>query len=730
MSSYFEGRRRWRAKEPKKERTAQGRISAMSAGLRALVILMFGILVIQLVHLQVIKGAEYKEQAQINALREVPIPANRGLIYDRNGQLLVQNAARFSATIIPGDLPDDGEAAIYRTISEVIGVPAADIEKEVNDGLEERGEFTPVLIKNDLERETALKLMELEPHLPGMHVQVEPARTYLSGDLLSHILGYIGPISQEEYDDLSGDGYLLTDYLGKSGVELTYEDVLRGKPGKKLIEVDALGRELNVLSERRPIDGTNLVLTIDLDLQSAVTDILREYTDDGEDAAAAVIDVHTGELLSMVSLPTFDNNIFSGPLSQDDLTALLNAPGKPLVNHAISERYPPGSTFKTIVGSAALQEGVATPSTTIVSRGYINVENEFDPNVVYVYKDWAPLGALDFYGGIAMSSNVYFYYMSGGKADEGFRGLGEEKVAEYARAFGLGSVTGIDIPGESDGLVPDADWKEQNIGEPWTIGDTYNFGIGQGYVAATPIQMLRAITSIANGGTLVTPHVVKEYEDSLGNTLQTVETGTSTIPVDPANLQVVRDAMHQSVTAGVARNAAVAGVDIAGKTGTAEYGTIRADGTYTTHSWFVGFAPYDDPQIAVVVFTEKGTGSTAASPIAARIFDYYFNGGGPLNNPGSPLPTTEPEPEPTDNGEPPAATEAPTIAPEPTAATEPTTPPATEPTPTAIPEPTEAPTEIPTEPPPQETDPPPTEAPTDAGAAAPAALRWWPGVGP
>jgi penicillin-binding protein 2 len=418
------------------------------------------------------------------------------------------------------------------------------------------------------------------------------------------------------------------------------------------------------------------------------------------------MDVKTGELLAMVSLPTFDNNVFSGPISDDALTALVESPGKPLVNHAISERYPPGSTFKTIVGSAALQEGIAYPGTTIVSHGYINVENEFDPNVVYVYKDWAPLGALDFYGGLAMSSNVYFYHLAGGVADEGFVGLGEERVAEYARAFGLGTPAGIDIPGESEGLVPDAEWKEQTLGEPWTIGDTYNFGIGQGYVAATPLQMLRAITAIANGGTLVTPHVVRAYQDSLGNTLEALSGATSTVPVDDANLQVVRTGMRQSVTSGVARNAAVSGIAVAGKTGTAEFGTQRPDGTYETHGWFAGFAPAEDPQIAVVVFVQRGSGGNDASPAAARIFDFFFRGGGPIYDPDAPVPT--PQPEPTGVlGE----TVTPAAEPASPAAGEPTTAPEPQPTegPTAAP--TEAPTLPPTEPPPE------TAPPTEAAAA-------------
>ncbi len=702
--SYFEGRRRWRSREAKKERTSSGRSASMTAVMRGLVILLFGILVIQLINLQVIKGEEYREQAEINALREIPIPANRGLVYDRNGTLLVQNAARFSATIIPGDLPDRGEATAYRMISNVVGVPVSEIEAKVAEGIENQGEFSPAVIKGDLDREVALTLIELEPHVPGLHVQVEPSRDYLTGDLLSHILGYTGPISAEEYAVLGADGYLYQDYLGKSGVELAYEDVLRGKSGKKLVEVDAAGRELRVISERRPIDGTNLVLTIDIELQAAVQDILAEYSADSDNAAAAVIDVKTGELLSMVSLPTFDNNLFTRQVSEDALAELIESPGKPLVNHVISDRYPPGSTFKTIVGSAALQEGVASTGTTIVSRGYINVENEFDPNVIYVYRDWAPLGVLDFYDGIAMSSNVYFYYLAGGFSDEGFRGLGADKVAEYARAFGLGSPTGIDIAGESDGLVPDPDWKQSTLGETWTIGDTYNFGIGQGYLAATPIQMLRAITAIANGGTLVTPHLVTKYLDSLGNTLETLTSAATTVPVDAANLQIVGEGMRQSVTSGVARNAAVAGVTVAGKTGTAEFGAIRDDGTYETHGWFAGYAPAEDPEIAVVVFVQRGSGGSDASPAAARIFDYYFSGGGPIYGPGNVIPVPGPDPAdvPEDTATPDATAAPATDIPEPTAtpAGEPTASPAGEPTASPVPEPTDPPTETPGQPPP------------------------------
>ncbi len=626
---YFGERRRWRGDDKKPDRKRGGPDAsgpAMFALLRALVILMFGILTIQLVNLQVIQGDEYQQRAEINALREAPVPAARGLIYDRNGRPLVQNSARFSAAIVPGDLPDRGETGIYRLLSGVINMPVEEIEKKVAEGITRQGPYSPAVIKEDLDRDTALVLMELEPHAPGLKLIVEPARHYLTGSLLSHVLGYVGPISAEEYAELKREGYLYQDFIGKTGAEYTYESFLRGQPGKKLIEVDAAGRELKLISERRPVDGANLVLSIDLDLQTKVAEILQQYAVNSENASAAVMDVHTGEILAMVSLPTFDNNVFSGPLTDQDLAALIDAPGKPLVNHAIAERYAPGSTFKTIVGSGALQEGVASPWTTITSRGYITVENEFDPNVVYVYPDWSALGALDFYGGLAMSSNVYFYYLAGGKADEGFKGLGEEKVAEYAHGFGFGAPTGIDLPGESPGLVPDAAWKEETFGEPWVLGDTYNFGIGQGYVAATPLQVLTSVTAMANGGQLVTPHVVREMQDSHGNVLKTVEPAPrGAVPVSGENLATVRAGMRQSVTDGVAKAAAIAGVAVAGKTGTAEFGEELENGKHATHGWFVGFAPYDDPQIAIVVFVQRGSGGADASPAASKIFDYYFN---------------------------------------------------------------------------------------------------------
>ncbi|MCH7522796.1 MAG: hypothetical protein IH920_03360, partial [Chloroflexi bacterium] len=307
MDPYLRPDRRERARQRDK-REPPGRNHPLFTALRVLVILLFGILIVQLVRLQVIDSDDYARLAEINALREVQIPAARGLILDQDGRPLVRNAARYSAAILPGDLPDRGEVGVYRQMERVTGVPLDEIERMVLAGIETNGPYNPVVIKPDIDEETALTLRELEPATPGLKLLVEPTREYLASPYLSHVLGYVGPISQDEYEELRDQGYLFQDYTGKSGVEFTYESLLRGQPGKKLIEVDALGRELKVISERRPLDGSNLVLTIDLDLQKMVQETLQEFTAEGDNAAAIVMDVDSGDILAMVSLPGFGNN--------------------------------------------------------------------------------------------------------------------------------------------------------------------------------------------------------------------------------------------------------------------------------------------------------------------------------------------------------------------------------------------------------------------------------------
>jgi penicillin-binding protein 2 len=618
------GNQRWRSE--KSRRAERLFLSGQNLLLlQALIVVLFGILTVQLVRMQVFEADEYQQRAENNRLRELQVLPLRGLIYDRNGEPLVQNVANYTAVITPADLPDGHEDEVFAQLGKVLNMPAQEIAAKVRQ--EDGNPYEKVVIKDELDRDTALVLKELTPNLPGVELQVEARRRYPSGDLTSDILGYVGSISEEEYASLQPRGYILNDQVGKTGVEADYESVLRGKPGKELAEVDASGRQLDVLDAQAAQPGQSVFLTIDLNLQREVTDALHEYMGSSDNATAVVMDVHSGEILSMVSLPTYDNNLFSSTISQQELDDLLNQPGKPLINHSIAEMYAPGSTFKTITGLAALQEGVATTSTVITSKGYITVQNEYDPNVVYYFRDWAALGPLDFYRGVAMSSDVYFYYLSGGKADEGFTGLGEDRLARYARAFGLGEPTGVDLPGESAGLVPDAAWKEREFGEAWYVGDTYSFGIGQGYLAVTPLQLLNEVAAIANGGNLLRPRLIKEIQDDHGNTVATFGPEVRRqLPVNPDYLAVMREAMRQSVDYGVASNAKVAGVTVAGKTGSAEFGEQHADGSYDTHAWFVGFAPFENPQIAVVVFFDRASAaSQSAAPAAARILDYYFH---------------------------------------------------------------------------------------------------------
>jgi penicillin-binding protein 2 len=625
----FQRQRRWRSRRREVPNEAQA-LQSRFFYLRLLVLALFAVLTLQLVRMQILQGEAYSQRAETNRLRILPVVPSRGLIYDRFGTPLVENVPSFSAGVIPADLPREEQEQVLAELERLLQVSTPEMAKEIETRRNSDDPFSPLILKRDLSEETAFTLREMQSRLPGVEVLVEPVRHYLTGPLMAHILGYVGPVDRSEYPDLRSKGYQLDDRVGKSGVELTYESVLRGAVGRKQVEIDAFGREIRTLSSTLARPGLSLVLTIDLDLQQKVTEILQQAMANGSrNAGAVVLDIRTGEVLALVSLPAFDNNVFSNTLTEEELQALLDNPGRPLLNHTISEMYPPGSIFKQVTGVAALQEGVATPSTTITSRGYITVPNQYDPSIRYVFRDWAALGALNFYGGVAMSSDVYFYYLAGGYYEGGrevFHGLEVETLARYARAFGLGAPTGIDLPGESAGLVPDPAWKERTLHEPWVIGDTYNMGIGQGYVATTPLQMVLVTAAIANGGDVLAPRVIKDIVDAEGNVVAPFQrTVRRLLPVDPSHFSVFREAMRQAVSWGTAKDASVSGIQVAGKTGTAEFGEPLPGNKYETHAWFTGFAPFDDPQVAVVVFLEKGSGARNAAPAAARILNYYFH---------------------------------------------------------------------------------------------------------
>jgi penicillin-binding protein 2 len=631
---FLRRQRRWRTEKPRT--AAAGRTpDRRTSGLYVVIIIAISVLLLQLARLQIFAGSEYRLQADGNRLRVVQSAPARGAILDRSGRPLARNVPVYTAVVIPADLPVRREAEVFRSLEALVGVPAHEIARRVTRVRGSVDPFQPVRIAGELPQETALILAERRQSLPGVEVQVDTTRVYEYGDVLAQVLGYTGRMSDDEVAEYRRRGYLTSERVGKTGVELTYESRLRGTPGRRQIEVDATGKEVRVLSQEAPRPGASLVLSIDAELQRGVTQILSSAVAGlaSPKAVAMIMDVRTGELLAMVSLPTYNNNLFSYSVDDDAYDALLTNPAKPLLNHGVAEKFPPGSTFKIVTGLAALQEGVATTRTTVVSRGTLLVPRDFDNRSFDSFPDWHPnLGALDFYRGVAMSSDIYFYCLSGGHCPQVENPLGSVRLARYARMFGFGELTGIDLPNETDGLVGDAEWLKQTTQgrQQWYTGDTFYLGMGQGYIEATPLQVLRMAAAVANGGDLLRPRVVREIRDSEGNVIEPARPDVVRhIDVSPEHLQTMRLAMRLAVTEGTASKAGIPGVAVAGKTGTAEFGQRLGAGSiygrYKEHGWMVAFAPYDEPEIAVVVFNEEGSGANTAAPTTARIIEYYFS---------------------------------------------------------------------------------------------------------
>ncbi len=645
--------------------------------LRFGIALAYAILAFQLAQIQIAQGSHYAQEANRNRYRLVQTDALRGIIYDRNSKLLVHNISSFSVSIIPADLPADQRERVFQDLSALLDVPIETVVENTNTdavgrlplglsrtvnppirrpGLEElvekglRDPFSPTLIKTNVPREIAFYLIERHLDFPGVQVDTEPVREYPFGGLISHILGYTGRIPRETYEEYQSQGYSPTDQVGLTGLEATFESDLRGTKGRRHIEVDVQGREMARLGEEAPVPGHNLFLTLDLELQEAVQKILEKTMRTKRvknQAVAIVLDPRNGDILAMVSIPSYDNNLFATGISVDDYTALAQDPLHPLVNHAITGQYPPGSTFKLIPASAALQERVVDVNTRIETPGVIWVANRFfedRPDLAQPFYDWYKpgFGALTIRGGIAQSSDVFFYKISGGDNPPNFdNGLGDQRLAAYSRMFGLGQLSGIDLPGEAPGLVPDGTWKRKTIGDIWTVGDTYNMGIGQGYVLSTPLQVANFTAVVANGGTVYKPQLVRAIYDANGRLVQMFQPEViRRIAVDPQNLAIVREGMRLSITGGTSINANLFDVEVAGKTGTAEYYGPKVNGHLPTHAWFTAFAPYDDPQVVVTVFfAGGGEGSEVAAPAAADILRAYFRlaADSPLASPLQPV---------------------------------------------------------------------------------------------
>ena len=661
-------------------------------------LLVFGFLTFRLFNLQIFQGKDWLIRAEDNYTVETSIAASRGIIYDRHGVILARNVASYNIVITPAYLPDDQAdiERIYRELSEIIDVPvnqgtleeaklfAACVPGPGIAQLVELGSslapYKAVPVSCDVDEATARIVRERAVGWPGVSVVVDPIRDYPTGSLTADIIGFLGPIPASQVELYESQGFVAgRDKIGYAGVEATLQDILGGRNGKKVVEVDVAGQELrNLEPPIAPVAGKNVRLTLDLRLQKAAEGALLSEIDGWNKyfgkiriSSGVVIAMNpkTGEILAMVSYPTYENNRLARFIPAYYYQQLSEDPRRPLLNNAISSEYPPGSVFKLSTATGALNEGVVTVDQIIDAPGQLILTEKFSPNdpgkerpfVDWIY-DQNPdgFGQISFLRCIAYSSNVCFYKLGGGYKDEIPEGLGILRLGEYARALGYDAASGIELPGEADGLIPDPQWKRINQGENWSTGDTYIASVGQGYVLATPLQVLMSGATIANDGKLMQPTIVREILDDEGRLIEPftprlkwditktplitnfncedgycIDTGTKKT-VDPYVVQQVQKGMRMAVTNtlyGTLND--VFGdfpVAVAGKTGTAEYCddvALAANrctfGNWPTHSWTLAYAPYEDPEIIIMAFMYNGgEGASVAGPVVGRVMEAYF----------------------------------------------------------------------------------------------------------
>ena len=564
--------------------------------------------------LQIVEGDAYGSKAEGNRSRIVSIPSDRGVMYDRNGVPLVRNMPIFAVTVIPADLPKDSalrRAAIER-IASILAVSADDITANLD--AFKKHPASPVTVAQGITHDQAVLIRIASGTIPGVSLETASRREYLATDVarsLSHVVGYEGRVTEAELADAAMRQYSPSDLVGKTGLERAYESALRGTYGVRRMEVDAVGRRKNVIAEEPGSAGKNLILSIDLDLQSAADKALRDelHAIGRKRGSAVVTDVRTGDVLALVSEPSFDDNLFSHGITQDAYAALTGDPDMPLFPRAIAASLPSGSVFKPVVAAAAFDEHIVDESTSFLSTGGIHVGEWFFP-------DWKAggHGVTNLAKAIAESVNTYFYIVGGGL--DGRAGLGVERIAAYARKFGFGANSGIDLPNENAGFLPSKEWKERTTGERWYVGDTYHLAIGQGDLLVTPLQINMMTGVFANGGTLMKPRVVAAMTTANGARENVSPTVITKQVVSPEAIAAVRKGMRQTVTAGSARSLGDLPFPVAAKTGTAQWRTGRS-----THAWFTAFGPFDKPEIAVTVMIEEGgEGSSVAAPVAKSIF--------------------------------------------------------------------------------------------------------------
>ncbi len=577
--------------------------------LSGLIVFIIMLLIARAGYLQVYQGDEYVRRADGNRTRLVPTVASRGTFFDRNGKSIVENRPSFTVSLLPLTAPVQPE--VMSRLSQLLHVPLEEIQAKVK----AHSGYEPIRIKSDVGPEVLTVIEEQSSSYPGVIIEVHGVRDYRYHTCGAHILGYVSEISEAELEARKDEGYKNGDIIGQFGLERVYDKELRGTNGGELVEVDVTGKPVQLLGQKEPVSGHGLQLTIDWDLQTATEQAVDDQlTLIGAKAAAAVVmNPQTGEVLALVSRPTFDPNLFVHGISETNWKIINENPHDPLGNKAITGEYPPGSTFKIVTGTAALSEGVVTPDEMILDTGtyWLGEKGNAGGEV---------LGWLNFASALSHSDNYYFYEM-------GYR-LGVERLERYARMFGLGEKTGINLPYESEGLVPSRSYKEKYLDEDWYDSETLDAAIGQGFNLVTPLQAAMVMAEIAANGQRFQPYLVQRVVDTDGKTLKEYKPKLlSTLDVPDSVIQLVQMALRDVTKEGTAASVFGAGfpVDIAGKTGTAE-NPQGAD-----HGWFVAYGPFQQPNIVVAVIVENGGyGSQSAVPIGKKILEAAFGLNAPV----------------------------------------------------------------------------------------------------
>jgi penicillin-binding protein 2 len=567
--------------------------------------------ILSLFNLQIVNGAKYKQQSNQNRIYIEPVIAPRGIIYDRNGVPLVYNQDTFNAVLDSNAFDPTKEGAVLADLSNILQMSQKSLEQLYTNGIKQNESF--ITIAQNISQQQVISITT-DPVLKSIQTVPSIIRVYPFQNYTSHLLGYVGPVAGadvEQNPQLNNE-----DTIGKDGIEYQYDNLLRGVDGENIVERNAQGDIVSVIKQQSPIAGSNIYLSIDINIQKKLEDDLAQGVADSTAVGGAAIiqDIHDGSILALDSYPSYDNNEFAQGITQQQYDALLNNSNKPLIDRAISDAQQPGSVMKTITASAALQEGAITPSTIFYAGGTFNYGG-------HVFQDFDQIkrGNLDVVGGLQWSSNIFFYNT--------ILALGIDKFSKYEKLFGVGSPTGIDLPGEVPGEIADPQVKQELTGQVWYGGDSLLSAIGEEYVLVTPIQVINWITSIANNGTLYKPQLLMKVQNNTGTVIPAKHTVTRQNFVSQTNLAIVRNGMHQAACCGIDDTVHTPVVDVAVKTGTAEFGQVNAQGQYTTqHAWITGFAPYTNPQISFVIFLESGGLSTHAELVAKSFLNWYYGG--------------------------------------------------------------------------------------------------------